>query len=230
VAVGTTALGGDERHVQAALGLLSDWEQAPAGAQVEARNRLLTGLVATFVEVVAEKKLGLKVGSLYQAKTGEELPGLPEAGYAPEESQAFHATPPTEGRTIQVSDNLTITEKWDYAQVAGQWSIAVAACVPFYPPDCRECNLSCNPWTGVVYIAQTGNALNLRLSAGGQLSVAEAQLDHNSFSATFLASNRVSRTILNGTVNGNQIVGTVIMYPYGRETYGGKASMQMVRQ
>jgi hypothetical protein len=117
IAGGITALKGNGQHVQYALGLLYDWIDAPQGQSVQARNRFLSGMVSTLTTIIAEKQLGTKLGSLYDPRKN----GMPDGGYAGEMEKDFKSGQPDEGRTFDISDDLTVTEKWDVPDLRGAW-------------------------------------------------------------------------------------------------------------
>lgn len=125
VAGGITALKGDGQHVQYALGLLYDWIDAPQGQSVQARNRFLSGMVSTLASIITKQNLNAKLGRSFNPANI----GLPDAEYAGQMENDFKSGQPDEGRTFNVSDDLTVTEKWDVPDLSGTWDCIFSDCL-----------------------------------------------------------------------------------------------------
>jgi len=129
VAGGMAALKTEGSQIQVALGLLYDWSQAPQEQKVEVRNRFLAGMISSIATTIAEKKLGLKLGemSLPSGQSGK-VEDIPEGGYAGGAEEEFRTQQPQEGRTFEVSNDLTIVEKWDVPNLSGEWTVHAYSC------------------------------------------------------------------------------------------------------
>jgi len=121
VAGGVTTLEGDGKHLQVALGLLYDWIDAPKGTEIQTRNRFLAGMVSTIAAIVAEKKLGIKLGAAAVTGNSPQVQDLPSESFAGEAEQEFRAKQPDEGRKFKIADDLTIVEQWDVPDISGEW-------------------------------------------------------------------------------------------------------------
>lgn len=119
VAVGLTALKADAQHIQYAINLLDLWIQAPDGQSIQARNRFLAGMISTLASIITKNKLGPQLGALYDPQMGE----MPEGGYAGDMQQQFEEKKFEEEKKIEVSDDLTVTEKWDVPDISGEYKI-----------------------------------------------------------------------------------------------------------
>lgn len=142
VAGGMAALKGEGNQIQVALGLLYDWSQAPQEQKVEARNRFLAGMISSLATTIAEKKLGIKLGemSLPSGRSGK-VEDIPEGGYAGGAEEEFRTQQPQEGRTFEVSNDLTIVEKWDVPDLSGEWTVhsySNHCSPPLFPPPPSE--------------------------------------------------------------------------------------------
>ena len=114
----------DGRYIQSALGVLTDWENAPREAKVQARNRLLAGMVGTLTALALERNLGTKIAADVQQRSGVTLGDWPEKGYAGPMEDEFRSRQPEEGRKFEISPSFEVVEKWDVPNLAGEWRVS----------------------------------------------------------------------------------------------------------
>jgi hypothetical protein len=163
VAGGVTALGGDARYVEYSLNLLTQWIEAPEGQKVQARNEFLAGMVSTLASIIAKNDLTMKLDPIYNPTNSN----MPTAGYAGTmqtkfEEGKFDQINLDEGKKIEVSDDLTITEKWSSIDISGEYD-----CI--YP---EEGSTGLHYYQGgmtntnsTLVISQNANELTLRISS-----------------------------------------------------------------
>lgn len=121
IAGNITGSEGDGKQIQVALGFLSDWEKDPKKFSIAEQNDLLVAILVTLSSITIEKGLNTKVGNFDFLQIKSELSGYANNSIPKEYGDNFKKLKPQDGRTFEIGNDLTITEKWASGQLTGEY-------------------------------------------------------------------------------------------------------------